>query len=80
MANKIDKTELTFEAAVEELEALVRKMEEGGLSLDESLAAFSRGNELAAYCRKKLDAAQLQIEKMESDGRLTAFDPEGEAQ
>jgi len=50
------------------------------LILDESLAAYTRGTELAKFCRAKLDDAQLRIQKLESDGRLAAFDPEGAAQ
>ncbi len=80
MTTKTAKNELSFEAAVEELEGIVHKMEAGGLTLDESLAAYTRGTELAKFCRAKLDDAQLRIQKLESDGRLAAFDPEGAAQ
>ncbi len=80
MTTKTAKNELSFEAAVEELEGIVQKMEAGGLTLDESLAAYTRGTELAKFCRAKLDDAQLRIQKLESDGRLAAFDPEGAAQ
>lgn len=60
----------TFEAALAELEAIVEQMESGQLPLEESLRAFARGSELVVVCRDKLDAAQAQIKKLESDGSL----------
>ena len=44
----------TFEEAMAELEALVRKMEEGKLALEESVEAYTRGTELVNLCRAKL--------------------------
>ena len=76
MTTKTAKKEMSFEAAAEELEAIVKKMEAGGMTLEESLAAYTRGTELAKFCRAKLDDAQVRIEKLESDGRLTVFDAE----
>src|SRR5436190_194192 len=45
---------LTFEKALEELEALVGRMEDGRLPLEESLAAYQRGAELVKFCEGKL--------------------------
>jgi len=42
----------TFEQALDELDALVRRMEAGELTLDESIAAYRRGAELARYCKR----------------------------
>lgn len=61
-------TELTFEQALDELDTLVRRMESGDLSLDESIAAYRRGAELARYCQGKLAAAEQEIKKL--DGEL----------
>lgn len=61
-------TELTFEQALDELDALVRRMEAGDLSLDDSIAAYRRGAELARYCQGKLAAAEQEIKKL--DGEL----------
>jgi len=61
-------TELTFEQALDELDALVRRMESGDLSLDESIAAYRRGAELARYCQGTLAAAEQEIKKL--DGEL----------
>jgi len=50
-----------FEASLDELEQLVAKMEEGELSLDDSLASFERGIKLYRECRKSLDDAELRV-------------------
>jgi exodeoxyribonuclease VII small subunit len=55
---------LTFEQAFKELEECVTKLESGELPLEESLALYERGQALAAYCGKMLDAAELKIEEM----------------
>ena len=57
----------SFEKALEELEALVAKMEDGRLPLEESLAAYQRGAELLRYCEGKLCAAQARISVLEGD-------------
>jgi exodeoxyribonuclease VII small subunit len=57
--------DLTFEQAFDELEESVRKLEGGELPLEESLALFERGQQLAAYCNKLLDEAELKIEQVE---------------
>jgi exodeoxyribonuclease VII small subunit len=56
---------LTFEQAFAELEDSVRKLEGGDLPLEDSLALFERGQQLAAYCGKMLDDAELKIERVE---------------
>ncbi len=58
--------ELTFEQAFAELEESVRALERGDLPLEESLALFERGQQLAAYCGKLLDSAELKIEQIEA--------------
>lgn len=57
--------ELSYEAAREELVDTVRKLESGGITLEESLALWERGEHLATVCqqwldgvRERLDAAQ----------------------
>lgn len=60
--------ELTFEQALDELDALVRRMEGGELGLDEAIAAYRRGAELARHCQGKLAAAEQEIKKL--DGEL----------
>ena len=59
--------EPSFEKALAELESLVAKMEDGGLSLEQSLAAHKRGLELARQCRARLEAAQQQVKVLEGE-------------
>lgn len=56
-----------FEKALAELEKIVNQMEEGGLSLEQSLAAHKRGLELAKICRDRLEAAQQQVRVLEGE-------------
>jgi len=56
--------EKTFEEAQEELEQIVARLEQGQASLDEALALWERGEELYAFCRAKLDAAQGKVEEL----------------
>ena len=57
--------DLTFERALEELERLVARREEGKLPLEESLAAYQRGAELVKFCESKLTDAQARIAVLE---------------
>ena len=59
--------EPSFEKALAELEGIVEKMEDGGLSLEQSLAAHKRGLELAKLCRERLEAAQQQVRVLEGE-------------
>jgi exodeoxyribonuclease VII small subunit len=62
---------LTFEQAFAELEETVGKLEAGGLTLEESLALFERGQALAARCGKQLDEAELKINQITPEGDVT---------
>ena len=53
---------LTYEQARDELVALVQRLESGGAPLDESLALWERGEQLAAICQQWLDGAKARIE------------------
>lgn len=59
--------ETTFEAALQELESLLKEMESGNLPLEELIARFERGNALSQYCRKKLDSLEKRIEVLVKD-------------
>ena len=77
MARK--KQGVDFEAALEELEGLVERMEEGDLSLEESLKTYERGIELSRACQKSLDAAEQRIRILtEKDGatEIEDFQPD----
>ncbi len=71
---KSAKTEqtLTFEGALTELENIVVRMEEGQLSLEQSLATYKRGAELLKFCQAQLVDAQQQVKVLEA-GALTHF-------
>ena len=73
--------ELSFEAALKRLEEIVRKLESGEASLDESIDLYSEGDRLKQQCEARLQAAQARIEKIQfgPDGQpsgTTAFDGE----
>ncbi len=57
-----------FEQALGELEAIVARMEDGTLSLDQSLAAYRRGAELVKACEAALEHAKEQVRVL--DGEL----------
>lgn len=63
MAKKKEK----FEEALQKLEAIVTKMEEGDLPLEEALKAFEEGVRLAKFCTSKLDEAERKVEKLIRD-------------
>jgi len=63
---------LGFEPALEELEALVQKMEQGEMGLDDMVNAFERGQQLVRHCTNKLNEVERRIE-------LLVRGPDGEA-
>ena len=67
-AKTVAADELSFEQAFQELEQSVRRLEEGQLSLDDSLALFERGQLLAMRCGALLESAELKIKKLTPDG------------
>ena len=67
--------ELTYEQAFAELESVVSELEADKSSLDEVMALFERGQELARYCTRLLDQADLKIQQLSGD-TLTDFNPQ----
>jgi len=66
---------LDFEKALAELEALVEKMEQGDLSLEESLKSFERGIELTRNCQQALAGAEQKVDQLLSpDGEPVPFE------
>lgn len=65
----------SYEAALEELEQLVGRIEAGQLPLEEMLAGYQRGATLLAFCRQRLDAVQDQI-KVLDEGALQPWTQE----
>lgn len=57
--------QLGYEQARDELVEIVRRLEAGGITLEESLALWERGEELAAVCQRWLDGARARLERAE---------------
>ncbi|MFJ9388499.1 exodeoxyribonuclease VII small subunit [Nocardioides sp. NPDC101246] len=62
-----DNSDLSYEQAREELVEVVRKLEAGGITLEESLALWERGEKLANLCQEWLDGARKKIDAAISD-------------
>ncbi len=63
---------MSFEAALTELEQIVRQLEEGKASLDDAISAYERGAALKRHCEAKLRDAQAKVDKI-------SLDPDGVA-
>jgi len=55
---------LSFEDSYARLEQVIQKLEGGDLSLEESVALYEQGIQLAAHCGRKLDDAQLKVTQL----------------
>jgi len=58
---------LTFEEALQKLENIVRELETGQIKLDDAVEAYEKAIHLKKICEAKLQAAELKIEKIETD-------------
>lgn len=65
----------SYEAALEELEQLIARIESGQLPLDQMLSGYQRAATLLAYCRQQLDAVQNQIQWLD-EGALQVWSQE----
>ena len=63
-------TELSFEAAYAELEAIVTQLDSGDLPLEESVTLFERGRKLAQHCQAQLDNAELRVSQLLDSGQV----------
>jgi exodeoxyribonuclease VII small subunit len=59
-----------FEGAIAELETIVKKLEEGDLPLEQSLALYERGVQLSRFCHARLEEAEHRIEILNERGEL----------
>ncbi|MFJ9349099.1 exodeoxyribonuclease VII small subunit [Streptomyces sp. NPDC101237] len=62
MSSRTDEAALSYEQARDELIETVRRLEAGGTSLEESLALWERGEELARVCRRWLEGARARLD------------------
>ncbi|WEZ84172.1 exodeoxyribonuclease VII small subunit [Rhizobium sp. 32-5/1] len=76
-APPIDVSTLSFEKAVEELEAIVSALERGDVALDKSIEIYERGEALKKHCEALLNAAENRIEKIRLDraGKPAGVEP-----
>ncbi len=74
MPERKDQKRFDFEAALEELERLVGRLEKGDLPLEESLKEFERGVALTRSCQQELKNAEQKVRKLTEDGSTEDFD------
>jgi len=67
--------EKKFEEALERLEEIVKKIETGDMTLEESLEAFEEGIKLSRLCSKKLDEAERKVEVLLKDNEGVDIKP-----
>lgn len=64
---------MSFEDALAELEAIVRRLEGGQVKLDDAIQSYERGAQLKRHCESKLNEAQQRVDRIVigSDGAVT---------
>ena len=72
-----DVAKLSFEKAIEELESIVKRLEEGKVPLEESVAIYERGEILKRRCEELLRQAEARVEKITLDaaGKPSGSEP-----
>ena len=59
-----------FESAIAELDTIVKRMEEGDLTLEKSMELYERGLQLSKFCHSTLEAAERRIEILNERGEV----------
>jgi exodeoxyribonuclease VII small subunit len=74
---QVDVKKLSFERAIEELESIVKRLEEGKVPLEESVAIYERGETLKRRCEELLRQAEARVDKITTDanGEATGTEP-----
>ena len=72
-----DVTRLPFERAIEELETIVKRLEDGKVPLEESVTIYERGEALKRRCEDLLRQAEARVEKitLDAQGKPTGTEP-----
>ena len=72
-----DVRKLSFERAMEELESIVKRLEDGKVPLEESVTIYERGESLKRRCEELLRQAEARVDKIttDADGRVTGTEP-----
>jgi exodeoxyribonuclease VII small subunit len=75
--NNTDIKKLTFEQAIDQLETIVKRLEEGKVPLEESVAIYERGEALKRRCEELLRQAEARVEKitLDASGNPAATEP-----
>jgi exodeoxyribonuclease VII small subunit len=75
--SEIDVSQLSFERAIEELESIVRRLEDGKVPLEESVAIYERGEALKRRCEDLLRQAEARVQKitLDASGNPTGTEP-----
>jgi exodeoxyribonuclease VII small subunit len=75
--NNADVKKMPFERAIEELESIVKRLEEGKVPLEESVAIYERGEALKKRCEDLLRQAEARVEKitLDTNGKPTGSEP-----
>jgi len=76
-ASEIEVSQLSFERAIEELESIVRRLEDGKVPLEESVAIYERGEALKRRCEDLLRQAEARVQKitLDASGNPTGTEP-----
>jgi exodeoxyribonuclease VII small subunit len=67
MADDADPKKMTFEAAIDELETIVKRLEDGKVPLEESVTLYERGEALKKRCEELLRQAEARVERITLD-------------
>jgi exodeoxyribonuclease VII small subunit len=72
-----DVEKMPFERAIEELESIVKRLEEGKVPLEESVTIYERGEALKKRCEELLRQAEARVEKitLDANGKPTGSEP-----
>lgn len=73
--NKENIANLSFEAALKELEDITRRLEAGDTSLEDSIGLYERGAQLKAHCEEKLKAAQMRVDQIVESQNGVSIEP-----
>ena len=75
MSSNSKKKSLNFESTLDEIEKIIESLEEGNLSLEDSIKAYEKGISLTKACQKMLSDAELNIKKLSSkEGEDVSFE------
>jgi exodeoxyribonuclease VII small subunit len=72
-------SDLSYEEAYQQLEKILQALENGDLSLEESLKLYELGAALAIYCTRKLDEAELRVRQWQPSDQTSDLDDWQEA-